>query len=1060
MIKKSNLGEIYPSLAFAALVVALPLNTYAQGGQVEEVVVTAEEQENAVLNDAVSVSALDGEKLAEAGIENVEDVAAYVPNLVLSETATGTNIVIRGIGAGVNQGFDQSVGLYVDNVPLPRGQMARAPFLDLAGVQVLRGPQYVRDGNYSLAGSVHMLTRQATDEFELGLELAATDTDKGQSTLLTMGLPIGDRAGLRLAVQRNVSDGYIENVARNEDGPQSDELLIRSVFSFNLTEDLGFKLKVEQGSFDTVGRQIEILASESTPNFLEFADDVGIENRSITDFGADNFGNFRGPRPSDFNVATTSAVVPQFLGEEDFFLDPIASLYNITYDEDTQLLADGRIAEFGNANAARLLDAQGVQQDFYTLRPQAFAGRSYLEVLHALYTGDNPVTGVEFGVDSEPTLFNPNGPITPPPGLLDDRVNFKRSADAEEYSNNDTINVTLNTDLNLGEHSFELTASYIDYEVVEQIDGDVTPLNTVLVNQSENYDQQFFRLDYNSPKEGFIELSLGASYLKSSLSFDQTFSISVDPGGAPVVDQASAEAFIRNPVSRATDVQFNEDFPFTGYFGRVLPLFNIPFRLYTPNRIFDQDNQISAGFLETKFNWSDSFRTVLGLRYTHSEKQAVRDFAFLLADGNPLDLSGIFLELPTGGQSITIAQSVAANAAINLGLAFNFEQHTDRIPESFANIGVQGTGISPALRGDRTEEALLPSISMEWDATPDLSLNAGVRMANKLGGFDALSLATPTVPAGSGVQPGTFEFEDEDAITYELGARWYLPQGYGEFRATAFYTDFENLQVSASDRGVGFNVQNAGSATTYGVELEGNLLFTERFTMTYSAAWIQFEFTEYPVASCPFGRRPDFVQVADPNLFNDPTLGLSQNQLLPVVYEESVAATQLTNSWFGYSDNEQIFTRQEAVVDGIFNFQRYNFNNGALPTFCDFEGQTNQYVADWQGTFTFDYEAPVVNSAVLKSTLDVIYNSGYETTVTQDSTVAQNEYFQFNGRIAFKSSDDLWELALTGENLTNEKIVLFAGEVPLSTRVQGSRTHFGFVRPPRTMGLSFTANFY
>ena len=149
-----------------------------------------EQTESEVLNDLVSVSALDGEKLADAGIENIEDAAAYVPNLVLAQTETGTNIVIRGIGAGVNQGFDQSVGLFVDGVPLPRSQMARAPFLDLDGLEVLRGPQYVLDGNFSLAGSVHMQTKQTLDEFEAGIDFNYVPSQNDRSMLVTMGIPL------------------------------------------------------------------------------------------------------------------------------------------------------------------------------------------------------------------------------------------------------------------------------------------------------------------------------------------------------------------------------------------------------------------------------------------------------------------------------------------------------------------------------------------------------------------------------------------------------------------------------------------------------------------------------------------------------------------------------------------------------------------------------------------------------------------------------------------------------------------------------------------------------
>ena len=170
--------------------------------EVEEVVIQGQQVEDTALDDFVSVAVIDAGKLADAGIENVEDVAAYVPNLVLSETSTGTNIVIRGIGAGTNQGFDQSVGLYIDGVPLPRSQMARAPFLDLAGVQVLRGPQYVKDGNYSIAGSIHMLTQQAKDEFKLAIDTSYIPSQNDRKLLVTLATPIAEWGGMRLAMQQ------------------------------------------------------------------------------------------------------------------------------------------------------------------------------------------------------------------------------------------------------------------------------------------------------------------------------------------------------------------------------------------------------------------------------------------------------------------------------------------------------------------------------------------------------------------------------------------------------------------------------------------------------------------------------------------------------------------------------------------------------------------------------------------------------------------------------------------------------------------------------------------
>lgn len=1046
---------------FLLFLVGSPHN-FAQE-QVEEVVVTAEESSANPLDELVSASILDGEKLADAGIENVEDVAAYVPNLVLSETDTGTNIVIRGIGAGVNQGFDQSVGLYVDKVPLPRSQMARAPFLDLDGVQVLRGPQYVKDGNFSIAGSVHMLTRAPTDEFELGLNVDVIPSQNDRTLLITTSLPFGNRAGVRLALQKQTSDGYIENVTRNEDGPQSDDLLFRSVISFKPTDNLSFKFKAEKGQFDGIGRQIEILESQKTPNYLEFPEVIA--QHALGDLRADGGINFRTPLPPRA-IGLNRAVLPQYVSEQDYFLETYGSFFNVAYGGQFLLLpGDPNPTDFGiygtNSGLSTVISDQRVA------KPQAFAGRSYLEVLHALYTGDNPVLGRlvdDNDASTEDPLYRYDTQYTPPGGLLDDRLDFKRGADAPEFSNNNSTNFTLNTDWWLGESKLEFVASYIDYELEELIDADFTAVPILERTQREEYDQQFYRFDYTSPKDRFFEFAMGATYLKSSLFFNSslTGNVSVGPDGGAIIDQASALTFLQDPNTESvqrSNLEFDPNSPFTTYFGRILPRLNGPFRLYSPNRIFTQEADITAAFFETKFNFSERLRAIIGLRYTHSEKQAVRDFAFLLADGSVLEFD----------ESGSNGAAPEENRAIeDFAIIFNFQQHTDRL-DHIANNHIEKPALkTPALRGTRTEEQLLPSLAIEWDLTESFSLNAAIRTANKLGGYDARSVSTPAAASGDGIQAGTFEFEDETAITYEIGSKWYLPNGFGELYTTAFYTDFDDLQVSASDRAVGFNVQNAGAAKTYGVELEGLLLLTERFNINYSAAWIQFEFTDYQLASCPWGRRPDFVQASDRSIYEP--LGLEPNALLPVIYEgveaEAVFGLSLpqetTEAWntHGYGTVPANFPSESDRGAPFQDIQRYNFNNGRLPYFCDFNGQTNQYVAEWQGTFSFNYDMPLTRNGIFKSTLDVLYNSGYYTSVRQDEDVAQDEYFQFNGRLALASEDELWEIAVTGENLTNEKIVLFANELPIASRLQASKSHYGFVRSPRAIGVSFRVNFY
>ena len=78
--------------------------------ELEEIVVTAQKRAESLQDVPISVSAVGAEKLADAGIEKVADLTAYVPNLAMTEMGIGTQLRIRGIGSGNNQGFEQSVG--------------------------------------------------------------------------------------------------------------------------------------------------------------------------------------------------------------------------------------------------------------------------------------------------------------------------------------------------------------------------------------------------------------------------------------------------------------------------------------------------------------------------------------------------------------------------------------------------------------------------------------------------------------------------------------------------------------------------------------------------------------------------------------------------------------------------------------------------------------------------------------------------------------------------------------------------------------------------------------
>lgn len=231
----------------------------------EEITVTARKVAESLQEAPLSVVVLTGEAMADSGVSRVEELVSYVPNFAMSETGIGTNLYVRGIGSGINQGFEQSVGMYVDGIYYGRAQLTRAPFMDMAQAEALRGPQAILLGNNSIAGALNFTTARPTDALEASVSaLYEPDHNEQEINAMVSG-PLGNLFGLdwgaRFAGRYRTMDGYIDNTLLSRDEPDREETSARLTFGFQ-GETVDGTLKFETNSFDVKGRQIEIVRAD------------------------------------------------------------------------------------------------------------------------------------------------------------------------------------------------------------------------------------------------------------------------------------------------------------------------------------------------------------------------------------------------------------------------------------------------------------------------------------------------------------------------------------------------------------------------------------------------------------------------------------------------------------------------------------------------------------------------------------------------------------------------------------------------------------------------------
>ncbi|WP_422059649.1 TonB-dependent receptor [Sphingopyxis sp.] len=182
----------------------------------EDIIVTARRRDERLQDVPIAISAITGDTLREQNITNIQDAAKLVPTLLVGRSSSGAGSVIymRGIGTGsLSRGFEQSISINIDNVQISRGNAINIGYLDLAQMEILKGPQALFFGKNSPGGIITMTSADPTDELELSVK-AGYDFESRQAygEAVASG-PLTDTIGARVAVRASDAQGYFHNDA-------------------------------------------------------------------------------------------------------------------------------------------------------------------------------------------------------------------------------------------------------------------------------------------------------------------------------------------------------------------------------------------------------------------------------------------------------------------------------------------------------------------------------------------------------------------------------------------------------------------------------------------------------------------------------------------------------------------------------------------------------------------------------------------------------------------------------------------------------------------------------
>ena len=185
------------------------------GSVIDEIIVSAAKRNVQADEIAVPVSTVGEEALDFGGVKETEIIQYYTPNVSIYNEPSWSFVRIRGMGSGLNAGFEQSVAIIFDGVNMGRASFLTNIMLDVQQVEIWRGPQGTITGKNAIAGA-YVVTSAAPDfewfgKFDYGRPDFVENEEAEIYSAAISGPLIEDVLSFRIAAVNSDQPGTIYN---------------------------------------------------------------------------------------------------------------------------------------------------------------------------------------------------------------------------------------------------------------------------------------------------------------------------------------------------------------------------------------------------------------------------------------------------------------------------------------------------------------------------------------------------------------------------------------------------------------------------------------------------------------------------------------------------------------------------------------------------------------------------------------------------------------------------------------------------------------------------------
>jgi outer membrane receptor protein involved in Fe transport len=286
----------------------------------------------------------------------------------------------------------------------------------------------------------------------------------------------------------------------------------------------------------------------------------------------------------------------------------------------------------------------------------------------------------------------------------------------------------------------------------------------------------------------------------------------------------------------------------------------------------------------------------------------------------------------------------------------------------------------------RDEESFTWSFNLQHDIGRDAMVYALASTGFKAGVFNSFYMG---LPQNRGASSLDVDFDEEEVMNYEIGAKTSLLDGAAELNIALFRTSYDDLQASVFSGNTTFVVQNAAKATSQGVEIDGRWQATEQLMLQASVGYLDFAYDEFPNQACVAEQFLDYREAA---------------------YQAAVAAGNIP----GAVQASLLINNQVCAAAGI----------------NDMKGKTSPHSPEWTSALVANWAQPI-GTYELNATVDVIYSSDVYRQDDLDPYSLEEAVTKYNAALIFGPAAGTWDVALIGQNLSDEATLSYVNDTPL-----------------------------